>query len=150
MASPGKDVKEETKEQPLRPSSSTKQPITDRTSTNKLPEKTHRHMRSMGEIQTYLENFLPNISAFSTIEAMIMKPILMICNVLYICYKLYELVNDSADNYKTKTAWYGKHFVVYVEFIGLLFLIVATSVSYLYSKPISMTVDLLSLTGNWS
>ena len=111
----------------------------------------YRNMRSIGEIQTFLENFVPDISPSFAIQAMIIKPISMLINISFICYNVFELYHlDSASNYSDKTLWYGTNFIVYLEFVGLIMLIAMTLWAHLYKKHISMTIDFITLCGSWS
>ena len=80
----------------------------EQNSTENTRYRTVRHIRSIEEVQTYLEQFIPSVSSSTMIQAAFMKPISIAINISFICYNLLLLQTDSASNYEDKTLWFGK------------------------------------------
>ena len=113
-------------------------------------DRGYRKVRDIGEVQAYLEQFVPNISPSLAIRAMLVSPASMLLNVCFICYGIYDIRQQDTSDFSDRTLYFGQHFIAYLELVGLLLLLAMAAFSLLYYRRVSMAIDVLALCGSWS
>eukprot|EP01084_Bolivina_argentea_P057927 105789_1 len=124
----------------------------DHESQSIVPKSTQR-IRSIPQIKSYLEHFIPELSFATTIKCFFLKPISICANIYFIIYQFYyNIFTDAVAHesvYQNHILEICKKIVVLIEFCGLIFLFLCIIITYLKSRYAEL-IDCVRLCGSWS
>eukprot|EP01084_Bolivina_argentea_P084629 152989_1 len=124
-------------------------------------EKQHHHksqstarIRTIPEIKSYLEHFIPKLSFSTTILCLFIKPLLICLNVFFIIYMFYGTI--FANHLTTQLGFDGHpwrkqamYIIICIEFGGLMMLFICAMAEY-WKGNYAFTIDCILWTGSWS
>eukprot|EP01084_Bolivina_argentea_P221714 375469_1 len=115
--------------------------------------KTYKNrIRTICEVKSYLEHFIPKLTTQTVVTCLIIKPILIFINVFFIGYQFFWFL-FSSDPFGTgvPSKWNRILQIVIVsfEFFGLIILILMACIAA-YTNYFSVMTDCIRLMGNWS
>eukprot|EP01084_Bolivina_argentea_P026027 48379_1 len=114
-------------------------------------KQTNITIRSIIDIKENLKSYVPNISVLTALSCYLLNPISICTNITFIVYHFYLLIFDgdnTANKFPNHTWWIGQNVIGYIEFIGILLLVIlVTPISY-YNKYYCVTVDSVKMWGS--
>ena len=125
-----------------------------RTSQSEHGHRSDAKIRSIPEIKSYLEHFVPKLSVGTTMFAFFIKPLLIALNAFFIIYQFYaaifaDTLISSLNIDGTTFRKSGINLMITVEFSGLCILFLGAVCSY-FKSNYAMSIDFIRCTGSWS
>ena len=109
----------------------------------------HKQIRSLAEIQLYLQHFVPQYTSAKTmINSLIFVIFPMLYNISFICYNFADHRTGSRDDL-TDSVRIMDILVLYTEFIGLMIIFGIVIVSYAFGYY-STVIDTVYYIKSWS
>eukprot|EP01084_Bolivina_argentea_P272152 463280_1 len=105
-------------------------------------------IRSIGEVKTYLEHFLPSLSPVDIVSNYIFNPLSILINVCFIIYNFISMQRGKID-YQTESINYIHNVITWLEVVGL-FILFITAIIALCANAKTTFVHCVALCGSWS
>eukprot|EP01083_Nonionella_stella_P239645 838558_1 len=117
-----------------------------------LHHTTTNRIRSIAEVKSYLEHFIPELTPLTILTCLIIKPILIFVNVFFIGYQFFWfLFSNNPFGTGVPSPWNRALQIVVVsfEFFGLIVLILTACIAA-YKNYFSVMTECIRLMGSWS
>ena len=116
--------------------------------------KSTARIRTIPEIKSYLEHFIPKLSFTTSISCLFIKPFLISANIYFIVYQFYVAIfadelQSSLNFQGSRVRKYGTNVIITIEFIGLMLLFITAIMSY-FKANYAVSIDSIRWCGSWS